>query len=232
MKKIVGILSDIPSFGGLSEGQLEEIKKIVVDRRFNKDKLIFSEGDHGSGFYVVVSGMVKIFKASPKGKEHIMRIVGPGESFGQVAVYAGRAFPASAQTIAKSHLLFLPRTEFLQLITKNPSLALNMLSELSMRLRELTVHVENLALKEVPGRLAAYLIHLADKQKRKGSVTLSISKEQLARLLGTTPETLSRILKQTADKGLIEIKRRDINILNYKELAGLAELAEHGKTII
>lgn len=104
-----------------------------------------------------------------------------------------------------------------------------MLSELSMRLRELTVHVENLALKEVPGRLAAYLIHLADKQEKSDLVTLSISKEQLARLLGTTPETLSRILKQTADKGLIEIKRRDINILNYKELA---KLAEHGKTII
>ena len=92
-----------------------------------------------------------------------------------------------------------------------------------------TVHVENLALKEVPDRLAAYLIHLADKQEKKDLVTLSISKEQLARLLGTTPETLSQILKQTADKGLIEIKRRDINILNYKEVA---KLAEHGRNII
>jgi len=70
---------------------------------------------------------------------------------------------------------------------------------------------------------------LADKQEKKDLVTLSISKEQLARLLGTTPETLSRILKQTADKGLIEIKRRDINILNYKEVA---KLAEHGRNII
>jgi CRP-like cAMP-binding protein len=102
---------------------------------------------------------------------------GPGESFGQVSVFAGRTFPASVQAIAKIDLLFLPRSAFVKLITNNPSLALSMLASLSMRLREFTVHVERLALKEVPGRLAAYLTHLIDEQEdKKGIVSLNISK--------------------------------------------------------
>ena len=222
MKKIQDILSGIPSFSGLSENQLQEIQQIIIHKHLNKGELIFTEGDHGNGFYVVVNGLVKIFKVSLEGKEHIMRIVGTGESFGQVPVYAGRSFPASAQAIAKSHLLFFPRTAFVELITRNPSLALSMLSVLSMRLREFTVHVENLALKEVPGRLAAYLLYLADEQGNEELVSLNISKTQISSLLGTTPETLSRILTKMADKSLIEVKRRDIKILNYK---GLVELA-------
>ncbi|NOQ44001.1 MAG: cyclic nucleotide-binding domain-containing protein [Dehalococcoidia bacterium] len=229
MEKITDILSSIPSFSGLSETQIGEIRQIAVDRHFAKGEIIFFQGDEGNGFYIIISGMVKIFKVSPEGKEHIMRIVTRGEPFGQVAVYAGRAFPASAQAIAKSHLLFLPRTEFVQLINHNPSLALSMLANLSMRLREFTVHVENLALKEVPGRLAAYLIHLAEEQRNKGDmVSLNISKVQLSSLLGTTPETLSRILTQMQGRGLIEVKRRDIRILDHP---GLEELAEHGKIL-
>ena len=229
MKNLLDIFYTIPSFNGLSEDQLKEIKHIAVNRHFSKGELIYSEGDHGDGFYVVVAGMVKVFKVSLEGKEHIMRIVGPGESFGLVSVYAGRTFPASTQAIAKSHLLFLPRSAFVELITNNPSLALSMLASLSMRLREFTVHVERLALKEVPGRLAAYLIHLVDEQVNEPElVSLNISKVQLSSLLGTTPETLSRILSQMADSGLIEVKKRDIRIMNY---AGLEELAEYGKNI-
>jgi CRP/FNR family transcriptional regulator len=229
MKKLLDILSAMPSFHGLSEDQLKEIKHIAVNRHFSKGELIYSEGDHSEGFYVVVAGMVKVFKVSLEGKEHIMRIVGPGESFGQVSVYAGRTFPASTQSIAKSHLLFLPRSAFVELITNNPSLALSMLASLSMRLREFTVHVERLALKEVPGRLAAYLIHLIDEQEdKKGIISLNISKVQLSSLLGTTPETLSRILSQMSDRGFIEVKGRDIMILDQ---AGLGQLAELGRNI-
>ena len=222
MEKIRDILSGIPSLSGLSENQLEEIQQIIIHKHLNKGGPIYTEGDHGNGFYVVVQGLVKIFKVSSEGKEHIMRIVGNGESFGQVPVYAGRSFPASAQAIAKSHLLFFPRTAFVELIIGNPSLALSMLSVLSMRLREFTVHVENLSLKEVPGRLAAYLLYLADEQGNEKRIRLNISKTQISSLLSTAPETLSRILGRMAGKRLIEVKGRDIKILNRK---GLEELA-------
>ena len=167
MKKLLDIISNVPSFSGLPEDQLNEIKNIAVDRHFNKGEIIFSDGDEGNGFFVVVEGLVKIFKVSSEGKEQILHIYGPGEPFGQVAVYAGRSYPASAQAIAKSHVLFFPRAVFVDLITRIPSLAMNMLAVLSKRLREFTVQVENLSLKEVPGRLAAYLVYLADEQEKE-----------------------------------------------------------------
>ena len=226
MNKTYDILSSIPGFSGLSESQLEAIKQIVVDRHFNKGEIVFSDGDDGNGFYVVAKGRVKVFKVSPEGKEHILHIVGPGESFGQVAVYAGRSFPANAQAIDKSYLLFIPRAAFVKLITENPSLAMNMLAVLSVRLREFTMQIENLSLKEVPGRLASYLICLADEQKTGDNISLPISKGQLASLLGTIPETLSRIFTKMSTRNLIAVSGKDIKLLDRN---GLDDLAEHGK---
>jgi CRP/FNR family transcriptional regulator len=226
MKKLLDIILNVPSFSGLPEDQLKEIRNIAVDRHFNKGEIIFSDGDEGNGFFVVVEGLVKIFKVSAEGKEQILHIYGPGEPFGQVAVYAGRSYPASAQAILKSHVLFFPRAAFVDLITRIPSLAMNMLAVLSMRLRAFTVQVENLSLKEVPGRLAAYLVYLADEQGKEDIISLSISKGQLASLLGTIPETLSRIFARMTELDLIEMDGRNIKLLNRD---GLEELAELGR---
>jgi CRP/FNR family transcriptional regulator len=226
MERLLDIISRVPSFSGLPENQLKAIKDIAVDRRFNKGEIIFSDGDEGRGFYVVVEGLVKIFKVSAEGKEQILHIYGAGEPFGQVAVYAGRSYPASAQAIAKSHVLFFPRKAFVDLITAIPSLAMNMLAVLSMRLRAFTVQVENLSLKEVPARLAGYLIYLSDEQESGDCITLNISKGQLASLLGTIPETLSRIFARMTELGLIEVDGRNINLLDNE---GLEELAELGR---
>jgi CRP/FNR family transcriptional regulator len=161
-----------------------------------------------------------------EGKEQILHIYGPGNPIGEVAVFSGQQFPASAETLLKSHLLYFPRLAFVDLISKNPSLCLNMLAVLSRRLRQFTVQVENLSLKEVPGRLAAYLLYLAGEQEAAGMVSLPISKGQLASLLGTIPETLSRILARMSSRGLIAVDGPKIKLL---DLEGLEELAEHGK---
>lgn len=226
MDKVVEILADIPLFKGLSDENLNQLRRIVVDRFYAKGGMIFTEGDRGTGFYVVAGGRVKIYKVSLEGKEQILHIYGPGHPFGEVPVFSGKNFPANAQALQKSHLLFFPREAFVDLITANPSLALNMLAVLSMRLREFTVRIEHLSLKEVPGRLAAYLIYLADEQKTESRVTLTISKGQLASLLGTIPETLSRILTRMGGMGLIQVDGRNIKLLDRD---GLKDLAEQGK---
>jgi CRP/FNR family transcriptional regulator len=228
MKKIREIISGIPLFNGLPDNQLKDIELISVNKYFNKAEYIFYEGDNGDGFYVVVTGLVKIFKISSEGKEQVLHFVGPGEPFGEVPVFSGQSFPANAEAIAKSHLLFFPRSGIADLIAKNPTFALNMLAVLSMRLRQFTVQVENLSLKEVPARLAGYLIYLAEEQGSDDSVTLEISKGQLASLLGTIPETLSRIFAKMSSQGLIEVKDRTIRMLDLK---GLEELSLYGKTI-
>jgi len=161
MKEIDHIISDIPLFNGLPEDQLHAIKQIAAEKKVNKGEAIFSEGDEGKGFYVVLEGRVKIYKVSAEGKEQILHIFGQGQPFGEVPVFAGQKFPANAQAISKGRVLFFPRTAFVTLITENPSLSLNMLAVMASKLREFSVQIENLSLKEIPARLASYLIYLA-----------------------------------------------------------------------
>lgn len=213
-------------FAGLPDEQLKQVGDVAVSKHYTRGEIIFMEQDRGNGFYLVAEGMVKVFKVSPSGKEQILHVFGPGEPFGEVPVFSGKRFPANAEAIRKSRLLFFPRTAFLQLITAHPSLALNMLAVLSTRLRQFTRQVENLSLKEVPGRLAGYLLYLSTEQESGDSVTLDISKGQLASLLGTIPETLSRILNRMNKQGLIETKDRTIRFLDRD---GLESLSIDGK---
>ena len=228
MDKLVNIIKNIPTFGGMTEPQLDDIKQITQVKTYKKGEAVFFEGDEGKGFYIVFEGLVKVFKTSSEGKEQILHVLGPGEPIGEVAVFAGRSFPANAQALSNSRLLYLPRQAFVDLITQNPSLAMNMLAVLSMRLRQFTVQIESLALKEVPGRLAAYLIYLSEEQNSKKKVHLKISKGMLAGLLGTIPETLSRIFAKMTDQKLIKVNGREIELINPDELK---ELAEYGKQI-
>jgi CRP-like cAMP-binding protein len=215
-------IASIPLFQGLPRKQHEDLSMIVVDQVFKRGQSVFSEGDEGNGFYVLISGRVKIFKLSPEGKEQILHIFGAGEPFGEVAVFAGERFPANAETLAESRVFFFPRQAFIELIGKNPTLALNMMAVLSGRLRRLTHLVEDLSLKEVPGRLAAYLLLLSEKNKRAAKVELEVSKNQLASLLGTIPETLSRILSRMDREKLLKVSGKAIEILNRKEMEELA----------
>jgi CRP/FNR family transcriptional regulator, dissimilatory nitrate respiration regulator len=226
MKKILDIISQAPLFNGLSQEQLNQIRQIAIDKIYDKGKTVFLESDDSNGFYIVVSGKVKIYKVSFEGKEHILHIYGPGNPFGEVPVFSGLKFPANAETILKSRLLFIPRQAFVDLISEHPSLALNMLAILSMRLRQFTVQIENLSLKEIPARLASYLTYLADEQTTENFVSLTISKGQLASLLGTIPETLSRILAKMNKQSLIQVEGRNITLLDRN---GLEELSQHGK---
>jgi len=161
-----------------------------------------------------------------EGKERILHIFGSGEPFGEVPVFSGGLFPANAYAIDKCSLIFFPRDAFITLISENIPIVLNILSVLSMRLRQFTIQIENLSLKEVPGRLAGYLLLLAKEQQSKNIIQLSISKGQLASLLGTIPETLSRIFSKLNNRGLIEVEGRNIKVL---DTSALEDLAVHGK---
>lgn len=227
MKKgIQRVLRSAPLFKGLSEQQLNEIGAIAIEKPYQRGESIFMEGDEGNGFYIVAEGQVKIFKTSVEGKEQILHIYGPGNPFGEVPVFSGSRFPANAVALVKSRILFLPREAFVRLIAEHPSLSMNMLGELSMRLRQFTVQIENLSLKEVPSRLASYLTVLAEEQGRSDRVDLTISKGQLASLLGTIPETLSRIFAKMSAQNLIRVDGRQIHLL---DMAGLEDLSVAGK---
>jgi len=226
MKTIPQIIAGIPLFSGLTEPQMADVRRIAVEKTLSKNETVFMEGDDGHGFYILLTGRVKIFKVSADGKEQILHIIEEGQPFGEVPVFAGQKFPANAQAITRSRTLFFPRDAFTKLISGNPSLAMKMLSELSIKLRQFTIQVENLSLKEIPSRLATYLVYLTGEQADTRRVTLTISKGQLASLLGTIPETLSRIFAKLGEQHLIQVEGRSIQLL---DLDGLKLLAEGGR---
>jgi CRP-like cAMP-binding protein len=222
MMKLMDQIAHIPLFQGLARKQHEDLAMIVVDQVIPRNKIIFSQGDEAVGFYVVISGRMKVFKLSPEGKEQILHIFGAGEPVGEVAVFSGEKFPASAEALEESRVFFFPRPAFVDLIGKNPSLALNMLGVLSRRLRKFAGLIEDLSLKEVPARLAAYLLLFSERQKRNIEFQLDVSKTQLSSLLGTIPETLSRIFAKMEKEKLIRSEGKKITLLDRK---GLEELS-------
>jgi CRP/FNR family transcriptional regulator, dissimilatory nitrate respiration regulator len=223
------IVEQIPLFKGLPPMQITAIARIGRIRTYGRGEAVFTEGEAADGFYVAVKGRVKVYKLSQEGKEQILHIIESGEPFGEVAVFAGSDFPAHAEAIDNLEALFIPRSSFIALIEKDPSLSMNMLALLSRRLKQFAGLVENLSLREVPQRLATFLLYLGKAEEGGTSVTLTITKGQLASLLGTIPETLSRILQRMAAQGLIRVKGREILILDRP---GLEEAASQGKALV
>ena len=227
MEETAGQLARISLFSGLLQAQYDALSRIGMKRSYRKGERIFSECDEGTGFYVVCAGRVKIFKISPEGKEQILHFCGLGDSFGEVSVFTGQGFPADAVATLPSTVLFFPRAAFVGLIRKDPTLALNMMAQLSKRLRQFAGLIEDLSLKEVPGWLAKYLLYLSGRDC-KGTVNFFNSKGQLAALLGTIPETLSRILTKLNRQDLIRSRGAQIRILDRQ---GLEEIALEGKRL-
>ena len=222
MERLMQSLGRTGLFKGLPEDQLEKLVRISEERFYGRGDMIFSEGDEGNGFYVVLAGKVKVFKLSFDGKEQILHIFGPGNPLGEVPVFAGQSFPANAQAMAASTLLFLPRRRLLELYTSNPTLAMNMLAVLSMSLREFTKLIENLSLKEIPQRLAAYLLSQPGGGEDEGLVVLQVPKGVLANILGTSQETLSRVLGKMGAAGLIRVSGKKIVLLDRNGLEDLS----------
>lgn len=223
MKNFMETVGKSLLFKGLSEEELVQLERISEPRHYEKMALLFREGEDGVGFYVVASGQVKVFKTSFDGREQVLHILGPGDPLGEVPVFAGQTFPASAQALVESRLYFFPRQKLVQLYRDSPSLAMNMLAVLSRRLREFTVLIENLALKEIPQRLATYLLHQHAQKPVSSRVKLPVTKGVLANILGASQETLSRVLSRLSQEGLIEVQGKEITILDWdrlKELAG------------
>ncbi|MFP4128179.1 MAG: Crp/Fnr family transcriptional regulator [Desulfonatronovibrio sp.] len=214
-------IQNLSVFSTLSPDYLRKLENIAQIRKYPAGKTIFMENDPGTGFYGILEGKIKIYKSSPLGKEHILHIFGPGEIFAEVAVFAGRNFPASAMVLEESSLAFFPRERFRALLAENPDLSMALLGLMSMRLRQMVGKVEELSLKEVPARLAAYLLLIRENSSRD-RFDLDVNKTQLASLLGTVPETLSRVIRRMKEEGFIEIKGKQLKLLDVPGLEDLA----------
>jgi CRP/FNR family transcriptional regulator len=222
----IDLLKRCPLFAGLGEEQLKRVRGIASPKEVRKREILFAEGQEARGFYVILSGKLKLYKISPDGKEQILHVVGAPDAFAEAALFLEGTYPAFAEALTDSQLLFFPKRDFIHLVEKNPQLSINMIVSLSQFLRRFALLIEELSLKEVSSRVAKYLIDLSleysKEGKRPNEVELDLSKTQLAAKLGTISETLSRTLAKMKTRGIIEVKKHRIIILNRKLLEELA----------
>jgi CRP-like cAMP-binding protein len=215
-----------PLFSGLREEDLKRIRAIALPKHVAKKGILFSEGEEARGFYVILTGRIKLFKISPGGKELILHVVSAPDAFAEASLFLEGKYPAFAQALSDSQLLFFPGREFIQLIERNPRLSINMIVSLSTFLKRLAVLIEELSLKEVSSRIAKYVMDLSTRGAKEGKslreVELDLSKTQLALRLGTISETLSRTLSKMKAKRIIDVQKNKIVILNREALELLA----------
>jgi CRP-like cAMP-binding protein len=222
----VDLLKRCPLFSGMKEEDLKKIITTASSKQIKKKEVLFSDGEEAKGFYVILSGKVKLYKISPEGKEQILHVVSAPDAFAEAALFLEGSYPAFAEALSDSRLLFFPKRDFIQLIEKNPQLSINMIVSLSHFLRRFALLIEELSLKEVSSRIAKYFIDLSLRSAKEGKnpkeVELDLSKTQLASKLGTISETLSRTLAKMKAKGIIDVKRNKILLLNRELLEEMA----------
>src|SRR5512136_2704766 len=184
MNMSADLLNRCPLFAGLKEEELKRIRAIASLKQVVKREILFSDGEVAKGFYVILSGKVKLYKVSSEGKEQILHVVSAPDAFAEAALFLEGSYPAFAEALADSRLLFFPKKEFVQLIERNPQLSINMIVSLSHFLRRFASLIEELSLKEVSSRVAKYLIDLSLKSSKEGKsvkeIELDLSKTQLA----------------------------------------------------
>ena len=220
------LLKNSPLFAGLTDENLDDLMGIARIREHPRGELLFSEGEQATGFFVVLDGKVKVYKLSPEGKERILHIIHPGGTFAEAAIFGNGLYPAYAEPLQTSKLFFLPKDEFYSLLMANGRISINMIAGLSMFLRQFANQIEDLTFKDVPSRLARYLMELSRGTKQ--TVELPISKSQLASNLGTVSETLSRTLRKLSDDDLISVAGKKVEILDFGRLEELAEKCKEG----
>jgi CRP/FNR family transcriptional regulator len=210
-------LRKAPLFANLPPDDLRRVSEIASARHFGKKASVFREGERADGFFVVAEGRVKVFKLSEDGKEQVLHLIGPGQSFAEATIFEGGTYPAHAEALEECDLVYLPKRSFIDLLERNPRIALRMMASLSKWLKRMTDLVESISLRDVETRLVRYL---SDELAGRGVAIkdgmiyeLDVSKNVLASRLGTVPETFSRTLKKLQEEGKIRVKGKQIRIL-------------------
>jgi CRP/FNR family transcriptional regulator, cyclic AMP receptor protein len=219
---IVATLHATPLFSGLDASELAAFAGRAVIRRFAAGELLFSEGEPCAGLYVISSGRVRIFKTSPGGREQVLTVEGPGSSIAELPVFDGGGYPASAAAVEESQLLFVSRNDFRACCLEHPEVALKVLQVVGARLRRLVGIIEELSFTTVRHRLIAWLLREAEthgRQSAPGTVfELRVSHQELAAHIGTVRELVSRNMARLQAQGLIQIKGREITVLDRQGL--------------
>lgn len=222
------VLAALPVFAGLSERDWEKVADLFSERRYQRDDYIFLEGEAPEALYVVKAGKVKVLRHSPDGKDVVLRVVGPGQLLGSVAVFDGGGYPGTAQAIEECALVVIGRNDCLTLVSRYPVFALTVINDMGTRLRSSAEQIRSLAVERVEQRIARTLLKLgqtAGADTAEGRVIeLPLTRQDVADMTGTTVETAIRVMSKFRREELIFTRRGKVVLVDLDALQDIAEL--------
>jgi len=209
----------VPIFADLNDETIQKISSVGYSKKYSKDDVIFREDDPGTAMFVILTGKVKVVRTSGDGREVILTILSQYDFFGEMALLDGLARSASVVAAEESELFIIQREEFLNLLKLHPEISINLMQELTQRLRAADLKIKSLSLKDAEGKVATVLLQLAEEIGKIKHGIVEIDKlplqQDLANMAGTSRETISRTLHSFAKKGFVELDGPKLKILNF-----------------
>jgi len=227
MSSVEALLSHATIFRTLSLENRRLLAAVTVACSFRKGDYIFREGEEPTYLYTVLNGRVKIIKLTPSGHEAILEVFGPGDPLGAVAVYENQPYPASAVAMEDATCLRIERGAFFSLLERHPSLVRSVLSGLNLRLVELTKRITELTGGRVENRIARLFVRLSREfgrtEERGTRIPMSLTRQELADMTGTTVETCIRVMSRWTKEGILETEEAGFIVLQPEALLFLSQ---------
>ncbi len=215
----------IPHLAPLPQSDAERLAADLVVRSFAPRELIAVEGEPCRGFFQLVSGRARLFRTGPDGREQIMRLLQAGDTFGEVPVFDGGPNPASVEALEDCRVVLVPAAAFRHIVDTHPAVATGLLKHFARRLRSFTELVEQISLQTVQQRVARYLYMAAREEGQQTPegivVPRTITQQDLAALVGSVREVVSRTLRVLEDDGIVEVRRKEIVVRDLRALGRL-----------
>ncbi len=207
-------LRRLPVLAGLSDEQLARVRRAARLVELAEGEHLFEHGQRAERFFMLREGRIKLYRLSPEGDEKVIEIIRPGQSFAEAVMFMeGKRYPVSAQALVRSELVAFDNSVFLQILRESVETCFRVMAAMSMRLRARVNEIEALALQNATLRLVNYLLgELPEDAGESAEIRLPAPKNVIASRLSVQPETLSRILHQLCDKGLITVQGRTITV--------------------
>ncbi|MCD6289649.1 MAG: Crp/Fnr family transcriptional regulator [Anaerolineae bacterium] len=224
---MVQIVRSVPLFLSLTRQDWEDVAEMLVGRCYPKDAYIIQAGEPPDALYIVWEGQVKILRHSEEGRDIVLDVIGPGHMFGEMAVFDGMPYSASAQAMEDVAVVAISRPDFFRLLERHPGVSLAVISELSRRLRNASDLVHSLAVERVERRIARMLLKLAASSAQYSAdglvIDLPLTRQDIADMTGTTVETAIRVMSRFRKEGLITTERGRVVVLDPEGLRSVAE---------
>lgn len=218
-------LTKIPLINELSNEELEQVKRIAVEKNYPKGATIFTEGEETNGVYIVISGLIKISRLNEDGREKNLEILKQGEILGEMTIVNNKYRSATALSLKPSRLLFFPDKSFRQLIENIPSLAFGIIGILSERLRKADLQLEALAFLNARNRVIYYLLQLVKEHGvmsgERIEITLNLSQNEIANFCVTSRQIVNKVFIELKKKKLIERAPKKLIVLDLERLSNL-----------